>query len=293
MAEYMDDVLQPRSRHSWDVLKAWFKVGPNVIGNGVTEQSSKPAPAPEEPAEEGQVVGSSEADATDAAVAGEQRTEEASDDDGKVKREGQEAQQGTVVSPAPAAAGAAASAPAPAAAAETEAAATPAPAASVDAVAAAADVAVADGKSVAHAADSGKGKEDACEPAKEPPPPSSSSSPAAAAPDLELGDKAAGDRKEASSGDCSGDGDDPMGVGQEPQSDSDVGARAGASISESSSVGGGDVATAGDSSCGSGWTVVESTVRADGTCENCGEVLRSIDLSLDDEQRLLKQVGSV
>lgn len=24
MTEYMEDVLQPRSRHSWDVLKAWF-----------------------------------------------------------------------------------------------------------------------------------------------------------------------------------------------------------------------------------------------------------------------------
>ncbi|CBJ26017.1 conserved unknown protein [Ectocarpus siliculosus] len=40
------------------------------------------------------------------------------------------------------------------------------------------------------------------------------------------------------------------------------------------------------------WIVRECYVRKDGTCENCGEVMRSIELSEDDEQRLLKQVGS-
>lgn len=38
-----------------------------------------------------------------------------------------------------------------------------------------------------------------------------------------------------------------------------------------------------------GWKVSECKVAADGTCQSCGEVLRSIELSADDEQRLLKQ----
>ena len=43
---------------------------------------------------------------------------------------------------------------------------------------------------------------------------------------------------------------------------------------------------------GGGWRVVECKVGTDGTCENCGEVLRSIDLSKEDEDRLLQQVSA-
>lgn len=44
---------------------------------------------------------------------------------------------------------------------------------------------------------------------------------------------------------------------------------------------------------GFGWCVTECKVGQDGTCESCDEVLRSIELSQDDEQRLLKQVRVV
>ena len=39
------------------------------------------------------------------------------------------------------------------------------------------------------------------------------------------------------------------------------------------------------------WKVSECGVGKDGSCGNCGEVLGSIELSEDDERRLLKQVG--
>lgn len=40
-----------------------------------------------------------------------------------------------------------------------------------------------------------------------------------------------------------------------------------------------------------GWRVVECRVDNNGSCGSCGEMLRSIELSEDDERRLLKQVG--
>lgn len=40
-----------------------------------------------------------------------------------------------------------------------------------------------------------------------------------------------------------------------------------------------------------GWRVVECRVDNNGSCGSCGEMLRSIELSEDDEKRLLKQVG--
>lgn len=46
-----------------------------------------------------------------------------------------------------------------------------------------------------------------------------------------------------------------------------------------------------DGACGD-WIVSECKVADDGTCGSCGEVLRSIELSEDDEERLLKQVGT-
>lgn len=45
------------------------------------------------------------------------------------------------------------------------------------------------------------------------------------------------------------------------------------------------------SAVGGGWGVSECRVGKDGACGKCGEVLQSIELSEDDEQRLLKQVG--
>lgn len=41
-----------------------------------------------------------------------------------------------------------------------------------------------------------------------------------------------------------------------------------------------------------GWRVSECTVADDGTCRNCGEKLKSIELSEDDEERLRKQASS-
>eukprot|EP00903_Cladosiphon_okamuranus_P008688 g8324.t1 len=234
MSEYMDDVLQPRSRHSWDVLKAWFRVGPNDIGNGATEESSEPAgprrPRPPDSLEEGKTVAAAAA-AADAGVA---RSEEASDNvgasvgetegEGGVKRE--------------TAASAAATIPAavePAA----EATAEVTPAAPVAEAGQPTDLTVAEGEAAA---------------------PAPAAALEAAADDAAVGNPVG----------RSGDRNDTTVASKGP-------------TSTAVSCGGG-----GDG--GGGWSVVECKVGADGTCENCGEVLRSVDLSKEDEERLLHQI---
>lgn len=43
MTEYMDDVLQPRSRDSWDVLKAWFSIAVTTTTTAASNTSTSPA----------------------------------------------------------------------------------------------------------------------------------------------------------------------------------------------------------------------------------------------------------
>lgn len=226
----MDDVLQPRSRHSWDVLKAWFRVGLNDIGNGVTEDSSKPAGPrrPPDSQEEGEIVAAAAAADVYAARSEKQRNEEPSDNvDANVgKRGGEEgAKQETV----------------PAAAT------TPA----AEAAAAVVTPAVATAEA-GQPAESTATQAEAATPAR-------TAAHEAAADDAVVGN--------------------PVG----PSGDSN----------DTTAASKGSPSAAGSCGGGGGWNVVECKVGADGTCENCGEVLRSVDLSKADEERLLHQVGAV
>lgn len=257
MSEYMDDVLQPRSRHSWDVLKAWFKVGPNDVRHDVTEEDSTPAgPGRRVDSPEGGEIVAAGGGAAAAIRSGEQGREEPSDDGGAGVGDGEEGVERKAIATAattPAAESAAvdvAVAVAPPAAAATAEGGQPAAAASAQAEAATpspagAGAAAAEPEATATAAPSVP----AC----------------AAAPALEA---AAAD---------AGVADDPVGV--DGDSNDTTAANKG-----SPSVNGGS---------GGDWRVVECKVGTDGKCENCGEVLRSVDLSKEDEERLLRQVGVV
>eukprot|EP00752_Nemacystus_decipiens_P005171 g4693.t1 len=255
MSEYMDDVLQPRSRHSWDVLKAWFRVGPNDIGNAVTEEPTKRRQA--DLPEEGEIVGGGDAAAaapadTSAVCSKEQRKEESSDDASTHVAEGDGgAEHGTV-----------ASVPA------TLAAPVASPAAST--------------------ADAEKTAEAAIAQAEAPVP-----TPAAAAAAPEPQEAAAGGAPVAAATAVSSCTAHPTVEGA-AAADADVGAKSdsvggGGDCNDAASKGSQSAATA-DGGGGGGWSVVECKVGTDGRCENCGEVLRSVDLSKEDEERLLQQI---
>ena len=237
----MDDVLQPRSRHSWDVLKAWFRVGPNDIGNGVTEDAGKRRRGPDSP-EKGEVVATgAAADAgTDAVRSEENREGEPSDDVGAGVGEGGGGSEQDTITAAPAAA-VASPADAPTTEAEEKPAEVAAPQAAVAAAAAAPEPEPAVAKPAAAAA--------ATAPSR------------AASPPLEAAATAAAEVGGATIGD---------------NDDTTVASEGSPSAATS----------------GGGWRVVECKVGTDGTCENCGEVLRSIDLSKEDEDRLLQQVSA-
>lgn len=247
MSEYMDDVLQPRSRHSWDVLKKWFRVGPNDIGNGVTKGngdepagSRQQADAPEE----GEIVVA----ADDAVCSAEKRQEEAPNGGSAGVGEGKDG-----VDQEPIAAAVTTTPAAEAAAVETPV------AASADAGQPAAAAVTTDVKAATPA-------------------------PAAAAPQeteaagmaLTAPTSGATPALEAGAADVSAAGDPVRGSGD---SNDTTSAKTG-----SPGVNGGG---------GGGWSVVECKIGIDGTCENCGEVLRSVDLSQDEEERLLRQVSAV
>lgn len=269
MSEYMDDVLQPRSRHSWDVLKAWFRVGPNDIGNGVTEESTKPAaPRRRAGSTEGEVVAATDTNADAPAVRfGERAQEELSGDAGAGAGEEETGPEQ-----------------------ETAAAAAATP------VGADVDAAEREQRQEEPSDDAGAGKGEkeagretagnaGTTPAAEAGQPAAEVTQAkaatAAAAETEASEVvptpptcAATPALEAAAAD-GGVADDPVGV------DGDSMDTTAANRGSTGVAGGG----------GSGWSVVECKVGTDGTCENCGEVLRSVDLSKDDEERLLRQVG--
>ena len=94
-----------------------------------------------------------------------------------------------------------------------------------------------------------------------------------------------------------GDGDSDVASPTRPPRTTDDSSEAACGAQPSGGDGGdvGDGAGAGNGggggACGD-WIVSECRVGDDGSCGSCGEVLRSIDLSKDDEERLLKQVGT-
>ncbi|CAM9736570.1 unnamed protein product [Ectocarpus sp. 12 AP-2014] len=274
MTEYMDDVLQPRSRHSWDVLRAWFKVGPNVIGNGCVKhrEVAVAATARTEP-EEGEIEKPRSGGLPD--------TDVTRGGDGGESGQASTATSGAAAA-APALAGDAAGAPGVrgSAPSSSETVASEPPSASPD---------------------GGHGSDSALAPS------SSSPSPAPTRQaDGRSGDDATGaatsspraagaDAVGGSSQADGGGGDDAM--EDAPQADGDE------AVGDPPSVASEDAveeaipradAAGGEKEPPSGgagsWIVTECYVRKDGTCENCGEVMRSIELSEDDEQRLLKQI---
>lgn len=224
----MDDVLQPRSRHSWDVLKAWFKVGPNAIGNGCieTKEAAATGGTAESPEESGSRSHTDGDGGTDVQETPSGGLSGSGGIDGRLGEGGVSSGGAAAPEVPPKRPTDGASAADTAAATTVPACATASAAEGDDAVAAFAEV---DGNGV-------------------------------------LG----------------GDGDPAPKAG--PQADSGGGHDAIADPHGAGADGGGDDG-------GGSWSVKECYVRFNGMCENCGEVLRSIDLPKDEEERLLKQVG--
>lgn len=276
MTEYMDDVLQPRSRHSWDVLKAWFKVGPNVIGNGCVKNREVAAAttARTEP-EEGD--------------AEKPRSAGLPDNDGIGGGDGEASvQEPTATSGAAAAVSA-----------------VPGETGGVpgDDDSAPSSSELVTSKPPSASPDDSHGTDSA-------PAPVSSSPSRVPTPrvDGDCGDdatgaasttpRAAGADATGGSSQADGGGDDDA-MGRVPQADGGDDA-----VGDHPHVAGDDAVEGSPQADAAGaekeppsggpgsWNVTECYVRKDGTCENCGEVMRSIELSEDDEQRLLKQVGS-
>ncbi|CAM9258489.1 unnamed protein product [Hapterophycus canaliculatus] len=255
MTEYMDDVLQPRSRHSWDVLKAWFKVGPNVIGNGCKEANQAAAAAaartveaPEQEESRSRNGGGGDTDAPDVE---EPRSGGPAEDGGARGADGRLEERAMCSGVAPTQEAPPKRSTEGATAAEAEAEAAP----TVAACAAA----------------------PACAEANE-------DDPMVVAPEAGSdGDLAvnAGPHAEGRGGGGGGGGDDDKDVAETAEAGGDGDEK---DAKNQSSSGGGTDDTG-------SWSVKECYVRSNGMCENCGEVLRSIDLPKDEEQRLLKQVG--
>ncbi|CAB1119970.1 unnamed protein product [Ectocarpus sp. CCAP 1310/34] len=275
MTEYMDDVLQPRSRHSWDVLKSWFKVGPNVIGNGyVKHREVAAATTARTKPEEGEIENP--------------RSGELPDNGGISEGDGGESgQESTATS------GAAAAAPTLAG----DAAGAPgvgdsAPSLSKAVVATEPPSARPDGS---HGTDSALAPASSS-PSPAPAPQADGSSGDDATGAAATSPRAAGAYAVGRSFQADGcGGDDAMEDAPQADGDEAVGGPtpvAGEDAVEEASpradaAGGEKEPPSGGTS---GWIVTECYVRKDGTCENCGEVMRSIELSEDDEQRLLKQI---
>lgn len=278
----MDDVLQPRSRHSWDVLKAWFKVAPNDIGNGVTEQVKPAAAAQEEKPEAsgngdpgGGKDGAVEPGTPSTAVATDAEDTAAAQAAGVV-----EAEQGTVsttvtteVVGVPAASEATSSTPAPSDAPEQDTSVSSSSPSPSKAVIPKTPGAAEDRDDIATAADG----DDSMGLEKKSP---------------RGDDKVDADSSpmetetEEESSSRGGDGD-AIGVAKDLPSDEGVCAAEGADADVDADAALKESPSGSDGS----WRVTECKVDEDGTCNNCGEVLKSIDLSPDDERRLLEQVG--
>lgn len=325
MTEYMDDVLQPRSRHSWDVLKAWFIAAGGREITTTTATTTTSATSTTAATTAATATGSTTATAavTTAAAAADSTTrkcaaEEGEDeemtlvlpqddggDDGsdgcghgdiaKEERTPREARRETEnatagVSEPPNAlekdGAVVAAAPSPV---DAEVAATrPPPTTTTTAAISNAEEGVRETESTAAAAaaasepPNGVEKDGAVVAAA----PSPVDADGTTTPTLPTTTTAI---SSVSVADGDGDSDMASPTRPRPAADNSLEAARGAPPSDSGGGdgGGGDAGGA----CGD-WVVSECKVADDGSCGSCGEVLRSIDLSEDDEERMLKQVGT-
>lgn len=226
MSEYMEDVLQPRSRASWDVLKAWFRVAPSESSAGVDTEDGERGRPPNGicsvgSAREGPKNGAGREEVSTAVTPIVETKEE------------------FVASPRRDEAG---------------------------------NEGIAEGEKAGTAEEEGgeaAGKHQA--PDRDNPVESAASIVAAPSADVPIAPAAAGTEE-------NGNGCSVAVVAVVTTAMDRVECGAGEAVT---------------SAYGKGWKVSECKVAPDGSCQSCGEILTSIELSADEEQRLLKQVTSV